>query len=270
VDRDPGRGRRYALSYALAIPIVGLLLVIAALMRPPHADAPETLGPTAFVTIEHATPRPTAPPTAPPTPVPTPLPHAVSARVPERAAPRAVRASGGGRLAPSPSPHRALAKHPAQPKAALASGSSLADGTGDGDGSGDGMGAGAGGGAGTGTGGSGADDTDADAPCGAVDFIPREAPRIVNGTSYEEITATVHFPDGHAESSDFPYPWVYPDADVTDPWSSANLRRANLTVRAQLPPPDADTHRYPDVIRYILDHTRSNGSTVLQECPKPR
>jgi hypothetical protein len=48
------------------------------------------------------------------------------------------------------------------------------------------------------------------------------------------------------------------------------VRNPNFPARAQPAPPGADTSRYPEVIRYILDHTRSDGTTVLQECPRPR
>ena len=63
---------------------------------------------------------------------------------------------------------------------------------------------------------------------------------------------------------------VYPDAADTDPWSARNVRLANLTVRAQVPPSGTDVSRFSPVIRYILDHTRADGTTVLQECPNPR
>jgi hypothetical protein len=122
-------------------------------------------------------------------------------------------------------------------------------------------------GAGSGTGGSGAGAIDADAPCGYVDFIPSESPKIVGNVAYETIRATVHYPDGHSDSEEFPYPWVYSDWMDTDPWSPINVRRSNTVVFAQMPPPGSDTRRYNEVVRYILDHTNPNGSTVLQPCP---
>jgi hypothetical protein len=100
-----------------------------------------------------------------------------------------------------------------------------------------------------------------------VEFIPSEPPRIVGNTSYETIQTTVHFPDGHTESEDFPYPWVYADYMDTDPWSPINVRKTNLVVFAQLPPPGADVQRYPEIVRYVLDHTKPNGGTVLAPCP---
>ena len=55
-----------------------------------------------------------------------------------------------------------------------------------------------------------------------------------------------------------------------DPWSPRNMPDPNFITRVQLPPPGADVGRFPDTIRYILDHTRSDGTTVLQECPRLR
>jgi len=123
-------------------------------------------------------------------------------------------------------------------------------------------------GAGNGTGGSGAGAIDADAPCGYVEFVPTDPPKIVGDVASETISAMVHYPDGHTESEELPYPWVYSDWMDTDPWSPINIRRVpKPTVFAQLPPPGSDTHRYNEVVRYILDHTNPNGSTVLQPCP---
>jgi hypothetical protein len=44
----------------------------------------------------------------------------------------------------------------------------------------------------------------------------------------------------------------------------------NFTTHVQLPPPGTNTSRYPEVIRYILNHTRDDGTTILQECPRQR
>jgi hypothetical protein len=48
------------------------------------------------------------------------------------------------------------------------------------------------------------------------------------------------------------------------------LPNPNFITRVQLPPAGTNTSRYSDLIRYILDHTRSDGTTILQECPKLR
>jgi hypothetical protein len=60
---------------------------------------------------------------------------------------------------------------------------------------------------------------------------------------------------------------VYADYMDADPWSPLNVRKTNLVVSAQLPPPGSDTHRYPELIRYILDHSTPAGRTILQPCP---
>jgi hypothetical protein len=56
----------------------------------------------------------------------------------------------------------------------------------------------------------------------------------------------------------------------TDPWSPLNAQKRDLVVYAQLPPPGTDTHRYPEIVRYVLDHTNARGGTMLQPCPTLR
>ncbi len=217
-------------------------------------EAPRTPAPTPAPT-PMPTPRPTATPKPVTTPTPTPQRHVVLAPV-QRAAPHAQRHAGAANVVHAPP--SAPSVHPR----AVAVVSS-ADGTGSGSGTGPGTGSGGG----EGTGGSGTGVVDADAPCGYVEFIPSNAAKIVGDVSYETVRTTVHFPDGHEQSDDFPYPWVYTDYLDTDPWSPINVRKANLVVLAQLPPPGADTRRYPDIVRYVLDHTNAHGGTVLQPCP---
>lgn len=143
-------------------------------------------------------------------------------------------------------------------------------GTGGGIGAGSGSGAGSGNGTAGGTGGTGLGAVNADVPCGYVEFIPVAPPRYVGGTAYERIRATIHFRDGHRESEVFPYPWVYPDGEQTDPWSQTNLRNnPQAPVPAQLPPPGSNTARFPPLIRYILDHTTPTGHTSLPDCAPP-
>ena len=137
------------------------------------------------------------------------------------------------------------------PPAVIVAGS----GGGAGPGNGAGVGAGNAGGSGNGTGGSGSGSVNADAPCGSVDLIPFQSPDHAGAITYEHILATVTFPDGHKESDEFPYRWPYTDP-ADDPWSPRNLPNTSFFTRVQLPPPGANTSRYPEVIRYILDHTR--------------
>jgi hypothetical protein len=199
-----------------------------------------------------ATPRPTPPPTLPP------VAKVTLAPVPERAAPRAVNASGGGHAAPLAPPQIA-------PPAVIVAGS----GGGAGPGTGDGAGAGDAGGSGNGTGGTGSGSVNADAPCGFVDFQPFQSPDRSGSTTFEHIAGTVTFPDGHKETEEFPYRWSYNDP-AADPWSPQNASNPNFNTRLRPPPPAANVSRYSELIRYILDHTREDGTTILQECPRQR
>jgi len=252
---DPERLRRYAVALPSAVALT-LLFFALGIWRPaafPRAERPAV---TAIVLERRPQPTPAPRRVRPPT-------HPVAlAEVPQRAAPRALRAPGG---APAALAHPARLA-PADVPAAVAPGA----GNGSGPGEGAGPAAGDAGAGPSGTGGTGTAAVDADAPCGSVDFVPDQAPRRSGSTAYETIRATVHFPDGHTASELFPYAWVYPDATNTDPWSPRNLRDPDFPARAQLPPPGTDLRRYPEVIRYILEHTRGDGTTVLQECPIPR
>jgi len=244
--------------FAVAVPsaiVITLLGFALGRWQPAERTLPEQ-APTTTVVLERApppppTPRPTPPPTLPP------VPQLTIAPLPQRAAPRAERPAGGGHAAPRPQPHVAAAV------------SVAGSGSGAGPGAGSGEGAGEAGDLGNGTGGAGSETVNATAPCGSVDLIPFQAPDHSGSITYEHVRATVTFPDGHTESNEFPYRWAYADP-ANDPWSRQNLPDANFVTRVQLPAPGTDTHRFPDVIRYILDHTRPDGTTVLQECPRQR
>lgn len=246
---------------AVAVPgaIVVTLLFFAFLRwQPPTAHSEQA--PVATVVLERAppTPRPTPRPTPPPPTPPPPVPRVTLAPVPQRAAPHVVRRSGGGHAVPRPQPQTVA-------PAVVAAGS----GGGAGTGQGSGAGAGDAGGSGNGTGGTGSGTVNAEAPCGYVDLIPYQQPDHRGGLTYEHVNATVTFPDGHKENADFPYPFVYNDPG-SDPWSPQNMPNPDFPTHVQFPPPGTDTTRYPDVIRYVLGHTRSDGTTVLQECPEQR
>lgn len=262
------------LAFALAIAITEVAIGFFH-QRPP--DTRESVGPISTVVMERRpsptpapTPRPTKPP---PTPRPTlaPVPHVTIAAVAQRAAPKAHKPRGGTQSAHVATPHHAKPKNFAVPHARGGAGVAVAPGAGSGNGAGDGSGDANGGGAGNGTGGTGNGAVNADTPCGFVEFIPINAPKYTNGVASETIRATVHFPDGHAQSELFPYPWTYTNAEQTDPWSTTNLRRKDsIPVYAQLPPPGSDPSRFPELIRYLLDHTQPNGATTLAECPRSR
>jgi hypothetical protein len=108
------------------------------------------------------------------------------------------------------------------------------------------------------------------APCGYVEFVPAGPPRWSGGTSYERIKATVTFADGHRESAVFPYVWVYPNGEQTDPWSYTNLKRPEFTVTLQRPPAGADVSTYSPLITYVLDHSTADGHTTLPSCPRSK
>ncbi len=76
------------------------------------------------------------------------------------------------------------------------------------------------------------------------------------------------FPDGHTESARFPYPWVYPNAEQTDPWSNTNLKDPDFVTTLRFPPPGTDPSTFPPLIQYILKHTDTGGYTNLQPCPR--
>jgi hypothetical protein len=228
-------------TFPKQVPATTIVLEKAPPTPPPPTPAP--------------TPRPTPPPTPPPTP--RPIPRVTPAPVPQRAAPAAVHRSGGGHVVlPQPKP--------AQPVV-------IAGGNGGGAGTGQGSGEGAGnaGGSGNGTGGTGSETVNADAPCGFVDLIPFQQPDRSGQVTYEHVRATVSFPDGHTQEDEFPYRWAYMDP-ADDPWSPRNLPNPNFITRVQLPPPGTNTSRFSDLIRYILAHTRGDGTTILQECPQQR
>jgi hypothetical protein len=102
-------------------------------------------------------------------------------------------------------------------------------------------------------------------PCGAVSFIPNGPPRYAAGTMTETIKVTVSFRDGHEETAVFPYPWVYPNFEETDPWSPTNIKRGDFPVPIQRPPPGTDMSKLPLLIAYVLD---AAGLTDLKDCPR--
>jgi hypothetical protein len=255
---DPGRVRRFAVAIPCAIALTLAFFAFAFLHSP--APAPSDRAPVTAIVLERRPPTP--PPTPRPTPPPAlpPVPHVTLAPIPQRAAPRVAVHPAAAQAAPR------LAPPVSVPAAVAATGPGAAQGQGNAPG----PGAGAGNTTSGGTGGTGSGTVNADQPCGDVEFIPDDAPRYRGSTAVETIRATVRFPDGHTEAAEFPYPWIYPDAADTDPWSARNIANPDFPARAQLPPPGADSSRFPELIRYILNHTRPDGTTVLQDCPNPR
>jgi hypothetical protein len=107
-------------------------------------------------------------------------------------------------------------------------------------------------------------------PCGYVSFIPAGAPRMTNGTAYERVKAIVRFSDSHTETAEFPYPWVYPNGEQTDPWSDTNLRKPDFATPMQLPPAGTDVKTFAPVLQYVVAHTTANGYTTLRPCSTGR
>lgn len=264
---------RLIVAFALAIALHEIVLGFLRFPGPAPTHEQPVRAQLVVIRVPPPTPRPRATPrpTPRPTPVPpTPPPHAT---IPPHATPAPVRQLAG-RAAGHPArrrgggAHAALAKAPAghyaNPNAAGAG-----TGTSSGQGSANAPGTGGGnGGTGSGGAGNGNGAVNADTPCGQVFFKPVGELRIDRGTAYEPIQATVTFPDGHTESAMFPYKWIYPNAEQTDPWSDTNLKRGDYTISVQTPPPGTDPSTMPPLIQYILKHTKSDGLTDLPDCPK--
>jgi hypothetical protein len=260
--------RRWWFSFFLAIAINALAIGLFRSFPEPPRDAHAA---TTIVTIEQRspTPRPTATPT-PPAVVRVP-PHATPAPRPQVAAPRLAGpreprhgGSPARHLKPVPSVYAELTHSDLGHAAGVAG-----TGTGSGAGAAPDGGGDAGTGTSAGTGGNGTGNVNANTPCGAVSFYSHDAPRVDHGTMYERVTASVSFPDGHHESAVFPYEWVYPNGEQTDPWSGTNLRLHpnDFPIPAQTPAPGTDLSDYPPLIQYILTHTNPNGNTRLAPCP---
>jgi hypothetical protein len=257
---------------ALAIAIAAHEVFLGLVHAPPRPSDTEKDAQATRIVMETARPTPKPTPTPRPTPQPTPEPRitppprstpAPVQQVAGRAKGHPARRHGGGA-------HKAIAKAThgtyANPRAAgSGTGTSIGHGSGNQPGTGGGLG-----GTGTGNTGTGNGAVNANTPCGYVEFRPTAAPRYQNGTAYEPIQATVHFPDGHAESARFPYPWVYPNGEQNDPWSDTNLKKGDFPIALQTPPPGTDIGSLPPLLQYILRHSDASGLTDLPECPKGR
>lgn len=270
-----GRGatRRWVIAVALSIAIneIGI-----GLFRLP-ADAPsarETAAPERVVLERRPpTPRPTPHPTPRPTPQPVVSvpPRSTPAPVPRVAAAKAAGVTspvhGGAAAKPVIHHYKNFDVYAQLAKNRLGRAAGVS-GTGAGLGTGPADGGGANGtGAGNGKNGTGTGDVNVNTPCGEVVFNVRGTPEYRDGAATEKITATVQFPDGHTETDTFPYGWTYENGERDDPWSSTNLAKQNFDIPLVFPPPGTDTSTFPPLIRYILDHTRPNGTTVLAPCP---
>jgi hypothetical protein len=272
--------RRYRdrLVVAVAVAIAFHEILLGVVHGPPRPSDDESTGVTTKIVFE-APPSPSPLPTPKPTPTPRPTPQPTPEprhTPPPRSTPAPVRQIAG-RAKGRPARHhgggarKVVAKTTptgtfADPNAAGV-GTSPATGVGTGPQPGTGGGQG---GNGNGNQGNGNGAVNADTPCGVVYFLPTGAPRYSNGTAFEPMQATVTFPDGHRESARFPYPWVYPNGEQTDPWSETNGKNPNFIATLHFPPPGTDTSTFPPLIQYIISHTDPGGYTNLQPCPQDR
>lgn len=122
-------------------------------------------------------------------------------------------------------------------------------------------------GTGSGTQGAGSGAATGTPPCGYVEFSDPHGSHFDARTHgfYVDIRMSVHFADGSAQSMLLDYPWYYP-SEAENPWSDRNLRDPNFPTRFH-PPPDDKAAGEPQLVRYVMEHSTSDGSTLLNDCP---
>ncbi len=238
-----------------------------------NPEQPERIATTFVVHIvRRPTPRPT--PHLVPTPKIVPTPHVVATVNPAPAAPKAAAHKRGAAKSIAHTVHHApRIEHIVVPKIARAGPGLTRSGAGVGaGGTSRGTGTGAGGqGTGTGAGGRGTGNGTYAAPnepCGYVEFVPAAEPIYDKGTGAfrETIKMTVHYPDGHADSTKLDWLWYYP-SEAVDPWSAQNERlHPDAPIPFQPPPPDK-AGREPVIVQYVVQHSTADGYTLLKECP---
>ncbi len=203
-----------------------------------------------------------------PRPIPTPVERLVFTHA-LRAVPAREGASG------APSAHRRIALHPvrlAVHRAAFAAhfetkpvwdtastGTGSQSGTASANGSGNGSGAGAQG--------AGAAAVKTNEPCGFVTFSDPHGSQYDSRTRgfYVNIRMSVHFADGSNQSLILDYPWYYA-SEAENPWSDRNLKDPAFPTRFQAPPA-AKIPGEPQLVRYVMAHSTSEGMTLLADCP---
>jgi hypothetical protein len=97
-----------------------------------------------------------------------------------------------------------------------------------------------------------------------VEFLPSQQPRIdqATGRIWEYVSLRVHFPDGTQDTLDLDYPFYYP-AESEDPFLPGH---DNIPATFQFPPPDKRDSE-PSLVQYVIQHTSSDGYTLLRDCP---
>jgi hypothetical protein len=122
-------------------------------------------------------------------------------------------------------------------------------------------------GSGAGTQGAGTAAANANEPCGFVTFSDPHGSQYDSRTRgfYVDIRMSVHFADGSAQSVMLDYPWYY-TSEAENPWSDRNLKDPAFPTRFQ-PPPPAKIPGEPQLVRYVMAHSTSEGMTLLADCP---
>lgn len=115
-------------------------------------------------------------------------------------------------------------------------------------------------GTGSGTGGAPA----AHEPCGYVEFMPTEQARVdaPTGRAWEYVALRVHFPDGTSDTVNLDYPFYYPN-EADDPFLPGHQ---DIPATFQFPPADKRGSE-PPLVQYVIQHTTSDGYTLLKDCP---
>jgi hypothetical protein len=122
-------------------------------------------------------------------------------------------------------------------------------------------------GSGAGTQGAGTAAANANEPCGFVTFSDPHGSQYDSHTRgfFVDIRMSVHFADGSAQSVILDYPWYYA-SEAENPWSDRNLKDPAFPTRFQ-PPPPAKIPGEPQLVRYVMAHSTSEGMTLLADCP---
>jgi hypothetical protein len=131
------------------------------------------------------------------------------------------------------------------------------------------MGNATGSGSGSGVNGTGSGAATGTEPCGFVEFSDPHGSSFDARTRgfYVDIRMQVHFADGTSQSVVLDYPWYYSSESV-NPWSDQNLRDPNFPTRFQ-PPPSSKLESEPELVRYVIAHSTTDGMTLLRDCPSP-
>jgi hypothetical protein len=245
-------------AFAIAI---GLHEIVAGLIPPAGAQAPQRREIVSRVTVARIVVRPTPTPQPPPTPRPS-VPHtrhiaavevvAVAASNGVAARKEIVHRMGAARPRPPRSEHaKPIWDVPTGAQGAGAGKATDAGSLGNGV---NGTGAGS---SGNGNGAAGGTQ-----PCGFVTFMDPHGAHYDRQTHgfWVDVQMSVHFPDGHDEAVLLDYPWYYPNA------ASNPFENEDVPMLFQWPPADK-TAGEPVLVQYVMQHSAQPGITLLKDCP---